>query len=134
MAVTIIDPNPFSPFATADPAARHIFPGPPPLRPGALLIAICNELAVVPDVLSDAATTPLPDNICGLCLGVVDGLVLATPEYSEECTGCGGSTVYGGLCAACRQRAHDEWRDDPDGHEAAAAGAIAAWLTGDEGR
>lgn len=110
-----LTPNPSSPFATAAPNVRHIFPtlmffGDP--KPGALALAGCDQLAVVPaEPLQDAATgATLPDGLCPACVAAMNGDEAAGPEQLvAECEECGISTRHNGMCALCRQEAHDEW-------------------------
>jgi hypothetical protein len=113
-------PNPFSPYADADPAFRHLVPSffgiaPPP---GVLAPAACCGMTVVPDEpLSDATDAlkegrldDLPEGLCPVCVAVASGQQPhPRPEQVVECRDCGGESGHGDLCALCRQGAHDEW-------------------------
>lgn len=113
--MTRIEPNPYSPYATADAQWRHIFPaldvfGPP--RPGALTVAGCERLAVVPNepLRADAGHPELPDGLCPMCVAAMRGEDLpedARPE--SQCRECTGWTHHDALCALCRMQAHEEW-------------------------
>lgn len=115
-----VEPNPYSPYATADPAWRHIIPGlylTTPM-PGVLAPTACGALAVVPDHVTDTrALETLPDGLCPVCLLVLNGddTNQAAPPEAEPCIECGNET-RNGLCAVCRMELHDEWR----AHQAAA--------------
>lgn len=108
-----LTPNPSSPFATADSAARHLIPsvfGAP--RPGTLALTGCDQLAVVPlEPLTDTAPgAQLPDGICHPCIAAMNGDDEAGPEQPVSgCRECGINTRHVGMCALCRQEDHDEW-------------------------
>ncbi|GAA2731011.1 hypothetical protein [Actinocorallia aurantiaca] len=118
-----LPPNPHSPYATADPAYRHLIPGlfgVPPV-PGTLCRTACGSMAVAPsDLARDVAaaleelslgrSAELPEGLCPACVTVATtGSRPARAELSR-CGGCGGNTGHGDLCARCRQERHDEWR------------------------
>lgn len=110
--MTKIDPNPHSPYASADPQYRHIFPSPiffPALEPGVLAAAACDLMAVVPaDLIETRPGEPLPDGLCPACVAVMQGG--APPKHpSSQCTACGSATWHGELCALCRQEKHEAW-------------------------
>jgi hypothetical protein len=75
--MTRIAPNPHSPYASANPDVRHIFPSPiffPAPTPGVLAPAACNLMAVVPDELIETQPgAPLPDGLCADCVTVMQG-------------------------------------------------------------
>jgi hypothetical protein len=112
-------PNPYSPYATADPNTRHLLPsfiffGPP--QPGSLAPTGCERLAVVPDSPLTAASegNAFPPGICETCIAAWDaalrGEELPDDRPAEDCRECGSSTRHDGLCAMCRQDEHDTWR------------------------
>lgn len=109
-----VEPNPYSPYATADPAQRHLFPtlfGPP--ASGILIPAGCHRLAVVPDHPTelDPDTTELPDGLCPGCVDSLRGLPATTaPRPVTACRTCGQDTHHNQLCALCRAEAHDLWQ------------------------
>lgn len=114
--MTTVTPNPYSPYADADPQYRHIFPSPiffPDPIPGGLALAGCERMAVVPtEPLQDAQAGDgiLPDGLCPACLAAMRGEEL--PEDARRvasCRDCGCSTDHDGLCAVCRQEAHEAW-------------------------
>lgn len=113
--MTTVEPNPFSPYATADPAVRHLFPtlfGPP--TPGILIPAGCHDLAVVLDQAAeiDPTATELPEGLCALCVASMRGLtVTANPRPLAACRTCGQDTHHNRLCALCRAEAHELWQD-----------------------
>jgi hypothetical protein len=110
--MTRIAPNPHSPYASANPDVRHIFPSPiffPAPTPGVLAPAACNLMAVVPDELIETQPgAPLPDGLCADCVTVMQGGKPPT-HPSSDCGECGSATWHGELCALCRQEKHDEW-------------------------
>jgi hypothetical protein len=117
-----VPPNPPSPFATADPAFRHLFAemmffGPP--APGVLAFAGCDQLAVVPDEpLREADPSgALPEGICPACMQVAQGG--SEPDDNQtpqDCRLC-ESSGPDGLCAMCRIEMHEHWvaSGRPDG-------------------
>ncbi|MFI6274287.1 hypothetical protein [Streptomyces sp. NPDC050988] len=107
-----VPPNPYSPYATADPTERHLFPtlfGPP--TPGTLHPAGCHGLAVVPDepveVAPDAES--LPDGLCAACTAALRGLAVPDTRPLSACEKCVQGTRNNGLCAVCRTDAHQLW-------------------------
>ncbi|MFJ8743442.1 hypothetical protein ACIRL2_29205 [Embleya sp. NPDC127516] len=104
--------HPTSPYATADPALRHVIPSPfgQTPRPGLLALTACGNLAVVP------ATAPVhldsdhadPDDLCPRCAAAVQDAD-AHPDIRPHtlCEMCEAPTRHGNLCAPCRQDAHD---------------------------
>ncbi|MDQ0809886.1 hypothetical protein QFZ63_001600 [Streptomyces sp. B3I7] len=107
-----IAPNPRSPYASADPQYRHIFPSPiffPTPTPGVLAAAACNLMAVVPaDLIETRPGEPLPNGLCPDCVTVMQGG--APPKHpSSLCGECGSATWHGELCALCRQEKHEQW-------------------------
>lgn len=113
---TLVMPNPYSPYADADPLYRHLFPvfarelhGDP--APGALVLTTCERMTVVPDepiTYTHEMEGPLPDGLCPLCLAVRRGE--APPRLpTTECRRCESSTPHNGLCALCRQDQHANW-------------------------
>jgi hypothetical protein len=113
-----ITPNPYSPYATADPALRHLIPIPRLLadlgvRPdtGALATTSCGQLAVVPDdaIMVDPGH-PFPPIACPACIAAMKAdRIDETPRDIEPCPECARPTPYG-LCIVCRQDQHNEWR------------------------
>lgn len=107
-----VPPNPYSPYATANPAERHLFRtivGPP--SAGALLHTCCDGLAVVPeDVIElDPAAEQLPDGVCATCVAVFRGLTVPIAKVETACVECGTITILNHLCALCRSQAHLLW-------------------------
>lgn len=111
-----LGPNPFSPYATADPAFRHLFPTPvffPEPLPGALTFTACSTLAVVPaEPLQEfgGETEELPDGLCPGCVAAMHGHAPAPTAAATTCRGCDALTSHNGLCALCRQADHHVWR------------------------
>jgi hypothetical protein len=109
-----IAPNPYSPYADADPNYRHVFAffaffGDP--APGGLVPAACDAMAVVPE--ADLTETrpgadDLPDGLCPACVAVLNG---GEPPKrpTTDCRECEAKTGHDGLCAVCRQEAHEKW-------------------------
>ncbi|NEB70267.1 hypothetical protein G3I39_24900 [Streptomyces fulvissimus] len=105
-------PNPPSPYATADPNARHLLPGlfgAP--RPGTLAPTGCNRLAVVPaEPLQTADDGTFPHGICDTCItawyAALRGQELPDDRPTTNCRECQSQTRHDGLCAMCRQDAH----------------------------
>jgi hypothetical protein len=109
------DPNPYSPFADADPETRHLFPvllllGGQPPRPGTLAGTGCGRLAVVPDAPIEVRGPTLPE---GVCEGCRQSFALDTPldptGKPHPCPCCNAATRHEGNCAACRQQLHKAW-------------------------
>lgn len=120
--MTAITPNPFSPFADADPEYRHLLAVPAifGMEPGAgtLYPTGCDRLAVVPERITETKpSADLPDGLCPLCVAVMrTGHPLEDSRGAVPCRECSTTTRHDGLCALCRQELHDEWwpnRDDP---------------------
>ncbi|MFG3090652.1 hypothetical protein ACGGAI_23810 [Streptomyces antibioticus] len=116
--MTYVAPNPYSPYADADPLYRHLIPvllpslfGEP--APGTLAATGCGRMAVVPDEplrFVDEQDGPLPAGVCPACItAMTDG---TTPPYAaSDCRRCESSTRHNGLCAQCRQEQHADWWD-----------------------
>lgn len=114
-----VPPNPYSPFADADPDLRHLIPSPfgalP--KPGGLTVTACERMAVVPedtlkdvtDLLIAGRVSELPPGLCPVCISVATGEGVAGGDGTGECEDCGDLTSHGDLCALCRQDLHDEW-------------------------
>ncbi|MEE4598262.1 hypothetical protein V2J94_41575 [Streptomyces sp. DSM 41524] len=118
--MTRIEPNPHSPYADADPDARHLLPSPiffPDPQPGALALAACLRLAVVPaETLRAVHTIPdgvFPEGMCDACINAfhaeMAGRDVVDDRPCQTCSACGSSTRHDGLCALCRQEAHARW-------------------------
>ncbi|MGI5223552.1 hypothetical protein [Actinoallomurus sp. CA-142502] len=114
-----LTPNPYSPYADADPATRHLLPsllGARP-KPGGLCPAACGGLAVVPegtlgditDLINEGRTAELPPGFCLTCLAVATGREPEPPGTPGVCRECGERSSHGDLCALCRQDLHDAW-------------------------
>lgn len=118
MAETRVDPNPYSPFATADPDLRHLIvvplPGSRP-EPGRLVLTGCDRMAVVPDdVVRIADDLPSPDGACPVCFLAMATLARGLyPSCASlppaTCGTCGSISSQGAMCAICRATAHEEW-------------------------
>jgi hypothetical protein len=113
--MTRVEPNPFSPYATAAADVRHLFAVPFWLmaspRPGELMPTACGELAVVPETLSEAKPDDsLPEGVCGTCAQArQDDTTVAPSGPVTDCRECGLRTNHGKLCALCRSDLHDAW-------------------------
>ncbi|MFC7909031.1 hypothetical protein [Streptomyces nigra] len=112
--MNVVLPNPYSPYADADPLYRHTFLsfglGAP--KPGVLVPTDCERLAVVPDETHPLALDPeqLPAGLCPTCIGAARGdLILSYPAM--DCRRCESRTHHNALCAQCRQEAHADWWD-----------------------
>lgn len=109
---TTVDPNPYSPYADADPTTRHVFPSPiffPTPNPGVLALTACEGMAVVPEgTVEIEPDAPLPDGVCRACVVVMQG-GQPPKRPTSECGECGAATWHDGLCACCRQEAHEAW-------------------------
>lgn len=114
-----VPPNPYSPYADADPDVRHLIPaffglGP---KPGALALTGCERMAVAPeekltdvtDLLIAGRISDLPPGLCPVCISVATGEGVAGGDGTGECRECGAGTSHGDLCALCRQDLHEEW-------------------------
>lgn len=111
-----ITPNPYSPFADADPGKRHVFAMPAfliqvPPQPGELLVTGCSRLAVVPDEVQEKTpSAEIPDGVCDLCVAALrSDTILEDARPLSACGDCGGPTRHDGLCALCRRRKHEQW-------------------------
>ncbi|MCI3240256.1 hypothetical protein [Streptomyces spinosisporus] len=113
---TFVLPNPYSPYADADPLYRHLFPvfapelvGDP--APGSLVLTRCERMTVVPTepiTYTDELDGPLPAGLCPLCIAAHRGE--APPRFpTTECRRCESTTRHNGLCAICRQDQHADW-------------------------
>jgi hypothetical protein len=119
-----IDPNPYSPFADADPQLRHLFPVPvlisvPPV-PGSLAVTGCSRLAMVPwDVADAPALAELPENVCSGC---AQAMREDNPQPDHRpvaaCHRCLAPTRHDGLCALCRVVMHEHWQVEQAAHAA----------------
>jgi hypothetical protein len=107
-----IEPNPYSPYANADPAYRHFVPGFFGMVPesGVLSLTACDLMTVVPEEpLRETNFDDLPEGLCPSCVAMAkDGQapVLARPQ---ECKECGSLGSQGEWCALCRQKLHAAW-------------------------
>jgi hypothetical protein len=114
-----IAPNPYSPYADADPTYRHAVPslfGTLP-TPGGLTVVACGRMAVVPtEPLQDAERPDLPEGFCPACITVMNG-GRELPTERGTCKECGHGSSHGDLCALCRQELHDTWWPTRDGGE-----------------
>jgi hypothetical protein len=120
--MTKLAPNPYSPYADADPRFRHLVPslfGIPP-KAGVLAVAACGGMAVVPegtlgdatDALKEGRLADLPEGLCPNRLAVATGAGIEAGAHVSpgECSECGDRTLHGSCCALCRQEMHDQWR------------------------
>jgi hypothetical protein len=114
-----ITPNPFSPYANADPEYRHLLAslfGIAP-KPGVLALAACERMAVTPeetlkdatDALSIGDLASLPQGMCTPCMLVASGRADADRLAPQECRECESSSSQGAWCALCRQELHNIW-------------------------
>ena len=110
---TRVEPNPYSPYADANPNLRHAFPVPdffPALKAGALLPAGCGGMAVVPtEPLQVVPAADLPEGLCPACVEELRGNHTPPSIPPAECRECGTDTRHADLCALCRQEKHDKW-------------------------
>lgn len=114
-----VAPNPFSPYADADPAYRHLVPGLFGIAPpeGALSPTACGLMTVVPgsdlgdatDALVDHRFNDLPDGLCPRCVGVATGREREISGAPTTCEECGSDTRHARWCALCRQDLHEQW-------------------------
>lgn len=116
-----VSPNPFSPFADADPALRHLLPVPAFLpgapAPGTLSFTGCGRLAAVPaDPVEIDPAAQLPDGVCPRCTAA---LRAGAPQWDNRpaaaCRACGTPTLHDALCALCRQDLHAAWQAEQGG-------------------
>ncbi|MGW6502933.1 hypothetical protein [Nonomuraea angiospora] len=113
--MTRVEPNPYSPYATAAADVRHLFAVPSWLmaspRPGTLTPTGCGELAVVPEApIKIEPGEPLPEGVCPTCVSARNADVVVTPTLTDaDCQECGLRTAHGALCALCRSLLHDYW-------------------------
>lgn len=116
---TPITPNPYSPYADADPNTRHLIPtlfGPP--AAGNLILTACGGMAVVPpeplgdasDALAAGRLDDLPPGLCPVCVSVATGQAPEPDGIPGTCRDCGMDSSHGDLCALCRMDQHDAWR------------------------
>lgn len=125
--MTTLTPNPHSPYADADPTYRHMIPSfflcAPP-KPGVLALTGCERMAVVPEEgLRAAGVGPRPDGLCPACLAAMRGEELPLDvRPTANCRECHALTAHDGLCAVCRQEAHETWWLTRDTAAAAAPG------------
>ncbi|WP_067184543.1 hypothetical protein [Microtetraspora niveoalba] len=114
-----ITPNPYSPYADADPKCRHLIPclfGLSP-EPGVLALAACERMAVVPDgsltdvteLLMAGRTENLPPGLCPACITVATCKGTPDRQPPATCRECDGGSSHGDLCALCRQDLHEQW-------------------------
>ncbi|MFF9894933.1 hypothetical protein [Streptomyces longispororuber] len=127
--MTRLDPNPHSPHADADPQYRHLFPTPvffPSPPPGALALAGCMALAVVPEgpLVEADPDGELPEGLCPACVTAMRGGEPPARPVST-CRACQSPTRHDGLCALCRQEAHAKWWPTRDAQSAPAGQALA---------
>ncbi|MGI5286599.1 hypothetical protein ACQEVF_25125 [Nonomuraea polychroma] len=113
--MTRVEPNPYSPYANADPDVRHLFAVPSWLmaspRPGTLTPTSCGALAVVPEApIKITPGDPLPEGVCGACARAhaADTVVARTGPLTD-CQECGLGTTHGAICAMCRGDLHEAW-------------------------
>lgn len=113
-----VEPNPYSPYATADPDLRHMFVpffgGIPDA--GVLALAECERQAVVPadtvdctDAVMEGRLTDLPPGLCPVCITVATGQGEPGQQHPETCRRCEGVSSQGEWCAMCRFELHEEW-------------------------
>jgi hypothetical protein len=110
-----LTPNPYSPYATAQPGVRHIFTSSPFLLgervPWVLGTTACRNLAVVldePVLPFDKASSP--PGICPTCLAAVRGqMVISAGEELTRCDLCRAKTRQGQWCSPCRESLHRAW-------------------------
>jgi hypothetical protein len=115
--VAPVTPNPFSPYATADPNTRHLLPGFTFASPqlGHLAPTGCNRLAVVPTspLRTASEDNTFPPGICETCIAAwyaaQRGEELRDDRPLVDCRDCGSLTRHDGLCAMCRQDEHEAW-------------------------
>lgn len=115
MTEPTVTPNPYSPFATADPSLRHIIPvlrllNAAPIA-GGLSTTGCGQLAVVPaDVIEVRPGHPFPAIACRACIAAMNADRIDNPAAERlPCSNCESLTPYPGLCILCRQERHDAW-------------------------
>jgi hypothetical protein len=121
---TTVPPNPYSPYADADPNYRHLFHSPVFFNdpaPGVLAPTVCERLAVVPELLIVTGLgRELPDGLCPACVTVMQGG--DEPRHPvSDCRECESVTGHDGLCALCRQDKHEAWWPTRDQASTAAA-------------
>ncbi|HEY9372562.1 hypothetical protein [Streptomyces sp.] len=112
-----IDPNPYSPYANADPEWRHLIPSLFGLVPeqGVLCLTACDRMAVAPEEALREATDgligaeELPDGLCPSCVAMAKDGQAPVPARPQECRECGGLGSQGAWCALCRQELHEAW-------------------------
>lgn len=109
-----VSPNPFSPYANADPDVRHLVPSLFGFGPtaGVLALTACERMAVVPDEpLRDATGRlgDLPPGLCPVCVSVATGEGAPGGGDPDVCRECGDGSSQGEWCALCRQDLHEQW-------------------------
>lgn len=120
----LVPPNPFSPYATADPTLRHGWRlWQRPFEVGRLVGMACSGLEVVPEpdpelvAELDAALRAhgrTPPGFCRVCINVITGRIHVSPYLWPDagpCRNCGndGGTGELALCSWCRQPMHWAW-------------------------
>ncbi|MFB4273065.1 hypothetical protein [Nonomuraea sp. GTA35] len=134
--MTRVEPNSYSPYATAAPDVRHLFAMPAWLmaspRPGELAQTACGELAVVPDApIKTEPGEAMPEGMCGTCVKARNADVVVAPSATTaDCSECGLGTCHGALCALCRTDLHDQWRLN---HNTTGDSPEAAMAAGEDG-
>jgi hypothetical protein len=107
-----VSPNPYSPYATATLADRHLLPsffGAYPL-PGKLAIAACEGMTVAPGEQPRELDLGNPQpGLCRVCVDAVTGVKDPARQGPHVCQECGETGSQGRWCALCRQELHDEW-------------------------
>lgn len=115
-----VDPNPYSPFATADTDLRHLIPVPlffPAPVPGRLALTGCGRMAVVPPKvgrireelrLVPGGCAPCFDTMAALAAGAGAGM-FAPGLPPAICGTCRSPSSQGAMCAICRAEAHAAW-------------------------
>jgi hypothetical protein len=116
-------PNPYSPYADADPKTRHIFASPIFFGlpdPGVLAPTACEAMAVVPEeqLTTTGPDAELPEGLCQICVNVMQGGEAPARPVSN-CRECECFTDHDGLCAVCRQEKHEEWWPTRAGEQSA---------------
>ncbi|MFB4265361.1 hypothetical protein [Nonomuraea sp. GTA35] len=116
MTDTKIEPNPYSPYANADPEYRHLILSLFGLKPsaGVLCLTACDRMAVAPEEPLQEATDKLgdgglPDGLCPSCVAMARSGEAPVPPRPQECRECGDLGSQGEWCALCRQELHEAW-------------------------
>lgn len=129
----VLTPNPYSPYADADPAYLHTFPGetPPPRN---LTLTNCQFLAVVPEgpPLVITPDDPRPDGVCPECLPAAASTAGDDwPGNLHQCRECHHWSRHRVMCGACRQNLHVAWWLPHSGHIGNTVRAERDWLQHD---